>query len=329
MNRLRRAGILGTGSALPSRVLSNADLEEMVETSHEWIVTRTGIEERRIAEPGEATSDYVADACENALDMAKVPPTDVDMLICATVTPDHVFPSTGNLVQEKLGLAKASAFDLSAACTGFLYGISLATAMIESGHATYVLVAAGDLLSRLVDYKDRSTCVLFGDGAGAVLLGPVYDNRGVLSFAIHSDGSGKDELYVKAGGSRLPATAETVERGDHFIKMSGSGTFRFAVDAMVSAIGEVLESSGISPEEVKLLVPHQANLRIIDAARRKFHISDDRVALVLKKYGNTSAASIPIALDEYVRAGRVHVGDVVVCVGFGAGLTWGAASIRM
>lgn len=329
MNNLLRAGILGAGSALPSRVLSNADLEKMVDTSNEWIVTRTGIEERRIAEPGEATSDYVATACENALQMANVEPSDVDMIICATVTPDHVFPSTANLVQERLGLQKASAFDLSAACTGFLYSLSLATGMIESGHAKCVLVAAGDLLSRLVDYTDRSTCVLFGDGAGAVLLGPVDKLRGVLSFSIHSDGRGKDALYVKAGGSRYPASVQTVLQREHFIQMSGRDTFRFAVDAMVSSIQEVLVSSGVSPEEVNLLVPHQANLRIIDAARRKFHISDDRVALVLKKYGNTSAASIPIALDEYVRAGRVGCGDVVVCVGFGAGLTWGAASIRL
>ncbi|MFB5191535.1 beta-ketoacyl-ACP synthase III [Alicyclobacillus fastidiosus] len=324
-----RAGILGTGSALPNRVLTNADLEQMVETNNEWIVTRTGIEERRIAEPGEATSDYVAAACQRALEMSGVAPSDVDMLICATVTPDHAFPSTGNLVQERLGLTKASAFDLSAACSGFLYALSLGTSMIEAGRAKYVLVSAGDILSRIVDYTDRTTCVLFGDGAGAVLLGPAEGDSGVMSFAIHSDGSGKDTLYLKAGGSRYPATQETVAKGDHYLKMAGRDTFKFAVQAMVSATEEVLEQAGLQPEDVALYVPHQANLRIIDAARRRFHIPDERVALTLNKYGNTSGSSIPIALDEFYRAGRVKKGDVVLCVGFGAGLTWGAAAFRL
>lgn len=329
MSERTRAGILGTGSGLPKRVLSNFDLEKMVETSDEWIVTRTGIRERRIAEAGEATSDYVAIACEQAMTAANVAAGDIDMLICATVTPDHAFPSTANVVQERLGLTKASSFDLSAACSGFLYGLSLGTAMIEAGRARYVLVAAGDLLSRIVDYTDRSTCVLFGDGAGAVVLGPIESDRGVLSVALHSDGRGKDVLYVAAGGSRKPASAETVANGEHFIRMSGRDTFKFAVQAMVSATEEVLESSGLQPEDVALYVPHQANLRIIDAARRRFHIPDERVALTLDKYGNTSASSIVIALDEYVRAGRVGPGDVVLLVGFGAGLTWGAAAVRL
>lgn len=329
MTTQTRAGILGTGRALPDKVLTNADLERMVDTSHEWIIARTGIEERRIAEADEATSDYIARACEQALAMSGVSPEAVDMLICATVTPDHAFPTTGNLVQERLGLTKASAFDLSAACSGFLYALSLATSMIEAGRATYILVSAGDILSRITDYTDRSTCVLFGDGAGAVLLGPVDADRGVMSFALHSDGRGKDALYLKAGGSRYPASAETVAAGDHYLRMSGRDTFKFAVNAMVSATEEVLETSGLAPEDISLYVPHQANLRIIDAARRKFHIPDDKVALTLKKYGNTSASSIPIALDEYYREGRVGPGDVVLCVGFGAGLTWGAAAIRL
>jgi 3-oxoacyl-[acyl-carrier-protein] synthase III len=324
-----RAGILGTGSALPSRVLSNADLEQMVDTNNEWIVTRTGIEERRIAEAGEATSDYVTIACERALEMSKVAKEDVDMVICATVTPDHTFPSTANLVQDNLGLTKASAFDLSAACTGFLYALSLATSMIEAGRAKYILVSAGDILSRITDYTDRTTCVLFGDGAGAVLLGPVEGERGVLSFSIHSDGSGRDTLYLKAGGSRFPTTAQTVANGDHFLKMAGRDTFKFAVQKMVTATEAVLESSDLRPEDIALYVPHQANLRIIDAARRRFHIPDERVALTLNKYGNTSASSIPIALDEAYREGRVKKGDVVLCVGFGGGLTWGAATIRL
>lgn len=329
MTKRVHAGILGTGSAVPQRVLSNADLEKMVDTSDEWIVTRTGIRERRIAEPHEATSDYVYLACERALAAAGVPASEVDMLICATVTPDTMFPSTANLVQARLGADKAAAFDLAAACSGFLYGMSVAAGLIESGHSRYVLVSAGDLLSRITDYEDRSTCVLFGDGAGAVLLGPVEGDKGILAFDLGSDGNGGKFLILPAGGSRIPASHESVDARLHFLKMQGQETFKFAVKAMTSATERALDKGGLQKEDIDLLVPHQANIRIIDAASRRFGLDDDKVVVTIHKYGNTSASSIPIAFDEAVREGRAKEGDLVVMVGFGGGLTWGALAVRL
>ncbi|WP_304503211.1 beta-ketoacyl-ACP synthase III [Alicyclobacillus sp. TC] len=326
-----RAKILGTGSAVPQRVLSNADLEKMVDTSDEWIVTRTGIRERRIAEANEATSDYVAKACERALTAAGVDASEVDLIVCGTVTPDMMFPATANLVQNAIGAKKAASFDLSAACSGFLYGLSLGASFIESGHFSYVLVVAGDLLSRITDYEDRSTCVLFGDGAGAVLLGRAEESEeaGILGFSLGSDGSGGHLLNMPAGGSRIPASAESVAARLHYLKMQGQETFKFAVNAMVSSTEEVLEKVGYQKEDISLLVPHQANIRIIDAARRRFGLPEDKVMVTIDKYGNTSASSIAIALDEAVREGRAKTGDLVVCVGFGGGLTWGSVAIRL
>ncbi|MCL6516444.1 beta-ketoacyl-ACP synthase III [Alicyclobacillus sp.] len=329
MNRQYRAGILGTGSALPSRVLTNQDLEKMVDTSDTWIVERTGIRERRIAEPGEATSDYGYLACRRALDAAGVAPEAVGMVICATVTPDMMFPSTASLIQDRLGANRAGAFDLSAACTGFLYGLANAVAMVESGMQEYVLVCAADLLSRITDYEDRSTCVLFGDGAGAVLVGRVGEERGFLAFDLGSDGSGGRFLYMPAGGSRRPASAETVSAREHFIKMEGRETFKFAVKAMASSTERVLETAGLTRDDIDLLVPHQANIRIIDAARKRFGLEEEKVVVTIDRYGNTSASSIPIALDEAVRTGRAQPGQLVVMVGFGGGLTWGATAVRL
>ncbi|MCL6637808.1 MAG: ketoacyl-ACP synthase III [Alicyclobacillus sp.] len=324
-----RAGILGTGSALPQRVLTNADLEQMVDTNDEWIVTRTGIRERRIAEPGETTSDYAVAACQQALTRAGVEAAAVDMVICATVTPDMVFPATACLVQDRIGAVNAGAFDLSAACTGFLYGLACAAAMVQAGLNRYVLVCAADLLSRITDYEDRKTCVLFGDGAGAVLVGPVSEGRGFLSFDLGSDGSGGHFLYLPAGGSKMPASLETISNRQHYLKMEGQETFKFAVKAMASSTERVLETAGLTKDDIDLLVPHQANIRIIDAARKRFGLDEDKVAVTIHKYGNTSASSIPIALDEAVQEGRVGSGDVVVMVGFGGGLTWGAAAVRL
>lgn len=324
-----KAGIIGTGSAMPTDVLTNADFERMVDTSDEWIVSRTGIHERRISKPGEATSDYASVACERALEMAGVSAADVDMIFCATVTPDMMFPSTGSLIQDRIGATRAAAMDLSAACTGFLYGISLATGLVESGQYRYVLVSAADLLSRITDYTDRSTCVLFGDGAGAVLVGPVSEGRGFLAFDLGSDGSGGKSLYMPAGGSRMPATVESVEAKQHYLKMEGQETFKFAVKAMAASTERVLEKAGLNRDDIDLLVPHQANIRIIDAARKRFGLNEDKVAITVHKYGNTSASSIPIALDEAVREGRVGMNDLVVMVGFGGGLTWGAAAVRL
>ncbi len=324
-----QAGVLGTGSALPSRVLSNSDLERMVDTSDEWITTRTGIKERRIAEANESTSDYATLACQRALESAGVSPDEVDLIVCATVTPDTMFPATASLIQHKLGATRAAAFDLSAACSGFIYALSLASAYIESGRYTKILVVAADLLSRITDYEDRSTCVLFGDGAGAVLLGPADAQKGFLAFDLGSDGSGAEFLIQPAGGSRVPATIESVESRLHFLRMSGQETFKFAVKAMVSATERVLSSAGMDVSDIDLLVPHQANIRIIEAARRKFDLVEEKVMVTIHKYGNTSSSSMAIALDEAVRAGRAKSGDLVVIVGFGGGLTWGAALLRL
>lgn len=324
-----RAGILGTGSALPERVMTNADFEKIVDTNDEWIVTRTGIRERRIAELNEATSDYAYLACKRALEAAGVDAVDVDQIICATVTPDMMFPSTASIIQNRLGAKRAGASDLSAACSGFLYGLLHATSMVETGRAKYVLVVAADLLSRITDYTDRSTCVLFGDGAGAALIGLAAEGSGFLSFDVGSDGSGAHYLYMPAGGSRMPASQSSVDGKMHFLRMEGQETFKFAVKAMQSSAEKVLEEAKLTKEDIDLLVPHQANIRIIEAARKRFGLSEDKVAVTIHKYGNTSASSIPIALDEAVREGRVHAGDLVVMVGFGGGLTWGATAVRM
>lgn len=329
MTVVKRAGILGTGSALPKRVLSNSDLEKMVDTNDEWIVSRTGIRERRIAEPGDATSDYAALACQRALESAGVAATEVNQIICATVTPDMMFPATACLIQDKIGATHAGAFDLSAACTGFLYGLHTASSMIAAGQAKYVLVVAGDILSRITDYEDRSTCVLFGDGAGAVLVGEVDEDKGFRSFDLGSDGSGAKSLHMPAGGSRIPASQESVQARQHFLKMEGQETFKFAVRTMAASTEKVLQLAGLQKEDIDLLVPHQANIRIIDAARKRFGLDEDKVVVTIHKYGNTSASSIPIALDEAVREKRAKSGDLVVMVGFGGGLTWGSTAVRL
>jgi 3-oxoacyl-[acyl-carrier-protein] synthase-3 len=324
-----RAGILGTGSALPERVLSNADLEKMVDTDDEWITSRTGIKERRIAAEGETTSDYATLAGERALADAGISAAELDLVICATVTPDMMFPATACLVQDRLGANRAGAMDLSAACSGFLYGLSTASALVESGRCRYVLVIGADLLSRIVDYQDRTTCVLFGDGAGAAVVGPVAEEKGFLAFDLGSDGSGGKHLYLPAGGSKMPATEESVKARMHFLKMEGRETFKFAVKAMAASTEKVLAEAGLTREDIDLLVPHQANIRIIEAARERFGIAKEKVVVTIHKYGNTSASSIAIALDEARREGRAKPGDLVVMVGFGAGLTWGAAAVRL
>lgn len=324
-----KAGVLGTGSALPDTIVTNQDLEKMVDTNNEWIVTRTGIRERRIAAEGEATSDYALLAAQRALDAAGLTPNDIDLILCATVTPDMVFPATACLVQDRLGANNSAAYDISAACTGFICGLTTAAAYIESNMYRYVLVIGADLLSRLTDFQDRSTCVLFGDGAGAAVIGPVSGGRGLMSFDLGSDGSGAGHLYIPAGGSRKPASAETIANREHYIRMGGRDTFKFAVRAMGASIERVLERAKITSSDVHALVPHQANIRIIEAACERFGWSMEKVVVTIHKYGNTSAASIPIALDEAVREGRLQVGQLCVFVGFGAGLTWGAAAVRL
>ncbi|HEY8498017.1 MAG TPA: beta-ketoacyl-ACP synthase III [Limnochordales bacterium] len=323
-----RVGIWGTGSAVPERVLTNFDLERMVETSDEWIRTRTGIRERRICGEATATSDLAVEAARRAMEAAGVGPDEVDLVVVATVTPDMAFPSTANLVQDRLGLKGAAAFDLAAACSGFLYAMDVAASAVHAGRARRALVIGADCLSKITDYTDRSTCVLFGDGAGAVVLGPVREGYGILASQLGSDGSLGHLLYLPAGGSRRPASERTVAERLHYIKMSGNEVFKIAVRTMGDAAEAVLRQAGLGVEQVRYLIPHQANIRIIEAAARRLGMPEERVVVNIDRYGNTSSASIGLALDETVRAGRVADGDVLLMVAFGGGLTWAATVLR-
>ncbi|MBA4544033.1 MULTISPECIES: beta-ketoacyl-ACP synthase III [Thermoactinomyces] len=325
---MRAVGILGTGAYVPEKVLTNADLEKMVDTSDEWIVSRTGIRERRIAAPEEASSDLAVKAAEKALEAAGISAADIDLIIVATVTPDMAFPATACLVQDRLKAEKAATFDLSAACTGFMYGVATASQFIATGVYKYALVIGVECLSRITDWTDRNTCVLFGDGAGAAVLGPVEEGYGFLSFELGGDGSGGELLKLEAGGSRQPASVETVQQKLHTISMAGREVFKFAVRVLGNATDEALVKAGLSKEDIDLLVPHQANIRIIDSAIKRFGLTEDKVVINLDRYGNMSSASIPVALDEAVKEGRVKKGDTLVLCGFGGGLTWGATVLK-
>jgi 3-oxoacyl-[acyl-carrier-protein] synthase-3 len=325
---LRGATIAGTGMYVPERCLTNADLERMVETSNAWIEERTGIRVRRIAAPEQASSDLGLIAGRRALEMAGLGPEDVDQIVVATTTPDRVLPSCACTLQAQLGARNAAAYDLFAACSGFIYGLGIARGLIGTGLADTVLLVGVEALSRITDYTDRNTCVLFGDGAGAAVLRPCAADEGILSVAIRSDGSQGDLLEVPAGGSRLPASAETVARRDHFVKMRGREVFKVAVRMMEESLRRALEDAGLSPSDLDLVIPHQANRRIIDATRERLGLTCDKVVLNLDRYGNTSSASIPISLDEVVRAGRLKPGDHVGFTAFGGGLTWGASVTR-
>ncbi|WP_138751622.1 beta-ketoacyl-ACP synthase III [Paenibacillus sinopodophylli] len=322
---LHPVGIIGTGKYVPERILSNKELEAMVETNDEWIVTRTGIKERRIAATEEATSDLALHASRAAIAAAGLTAEDIDLIIVATITPDMFFPSTACLLQDKLGAKKAAAFDLSAACSGFIYGLATGSSMIASGMYKHVLVVGAETLSRITDYTDRNTCILFGDGAGAVVLGHVEEGRGFRSFELGADGSGGELLKVSGGGSRIPATEESIQTKQHYIYMAGNDVFKFAVRIMGSVAEDALQKAGIAKEDVDLLVPHQANIRIIQSALNRLNLSEDKAMINLDKYGNMSSASIPVALAEAVEQGRVKEGDRIVLVGFGGGLTWGAS----
>ncbi|MCS7080741.1 MAG: ketoacyl-ACP synthase III [Chloracidobacterium sp.] len=322
------AGILGTGRALPERTLTNADLEKMVETSDEWIVSRTGIRERRIAAPDETTSHFATLAAQQALKAAGLTPNDLDLIICATVCPDMMLPSTACLIQSKLGAKRAAAYDLVAACSGFIYGLATARSFIEAGHCRYVLVIGAELLSRFVDYTDRATCVIFGDGAGAAVVGPVEAGRGILAHRILSDGDYAELLYTPGGGTRYPASETTVRQRLHYIKMRGNELFKVAVRSMADTVGQILDELRLSPSDVDLFVPHQANQRITDAVAERLGIERERIYVNIERMGNTSSASIPIALDECVEAGRIKPGHLLVFAAFGAGVTWGAMALR-
>jgi len=318
-------GILGTGMYVPERILTNQDLENMVETTDEWIVTRTGIRERRLASPEQATSDLALFAAEEALRNAGLTAEDVDLIIVATITPDMAFPSTACVLQERLGAKRAAAFDLSAACSGFIYALANATGLIATGMYKHVLVVGAECLSKITDYKDRNTCILFGDGAGAVVLGPVPEGRGFRSFVLGADGSGGELLNLYAGGSRCPLSQEALDQRLHYIRMAGKEVFKFAVKVMGSAAEEALRKANLDKSDVDLLIPHQANIRIIQSALERLELPEEKCMINLHKYGNVSAGSIPIALAEAVRENRIKEGDCVVFVGFGGGLTWGAS----
>lgn len=320
--------ITGTGSSAPDRVLTNADLEKMVDTSDEWITTRTGIKERRIAPPGYAASDYAYDASIKAMDMAGVTADDLDLIILGTVTPDSPLPSTSCILQDRLKASNAAVVDLVAACSGFIYGLEFARALIRTGQKKTALVIGVETLSRIVNWKDRNTCVLFGDGAGAAILGPSDEPGGILETYTKADGSLAHLLHVPAGGGRLPLSLDNMGNGDRYIKMKGPEVFKSAVRAMGEAATVILEKTGTDSKDVDLMIPHQANIRIIEATARRIGLPMERVFVNIQKYGNTSAASIPIALDEAVRSKRIHPGDKVILVSFGAGFTWGSVLVQ-
>lgn len=326
-NLLYNAGIIGIGACLPDKVLTNFDLEKLVETSDDWITTRTGIKERRIAKENEATSDISVKAAMEAVKMAGIEGEDIDLIIECTVTPDMMYPATAAIIQDKLNAKNAAAFDLSAGCTGFIYGVSVANQFIKTGFYKNVLVVGCDLLSRVTDFSDRNTCVLFGDGAGAVVVSRT-EKAGIIESFLGADGSGSSYLTLPAGNSRMPASYETIEKKMHFTQMDGKEVFKFAVNAMPKAVNEVLKKAGYGVNDIDILIPHQANIRIIDSAVKKLGIDNQKVYTTIEKYGNMSSGSIPVTLDSIHKDGKLKKGDKIVLVGFGAGLTYGAVLLE-
>lgn len=328
MTKFVDVGIVGTGSYLPKGIMTNKDMEKIVETSDEWIRTRTGIEERRVLEEGLSTSDMATEAAKIALADANLLPEDVDLIIVATCTPDMAFPATACIVQANLGANRAAAFDVETACSGFLYALTIGEQFIKTGFYKNVLIIGAETLTRVLNWEDRNTCVIFGDGAGAVVLQQVEEGYGILASHLGADGSNGGFLTQPAGGARMPATLETVGNKLHTIQMDGSEVFKFAVRAMGKASIQVLEDSNLNLEDIDMLIPHQANMRIIDAAAKRLKLTSDKVYVNLNKVGNMSAASVPVALDEANRKGLIKKGDVVLLVAFGGGLTWGSAIMK-
>jgi 3-oxoacyl-[acyl-carrier-protein] synthase-3 len=323
-----RAQIVGTGAALPERVVTNADLETIVDTSDEWITSRTGIRERRIARSDEYLSQYASPAAAMALERAEITAAEVDLILCATVTPDMITPATACFIQQDLGAVNAAGFDLSAGCSGFLYALATGQTFIEAGKARTVLVIGGEILSRFINWEDRSTCVIFADGAGAMVLRAGSGERGILASRMHSDGAMADFITIAGGGSRYPSTPERLQEKVNTIKMKGNETFKVAVRSIEEVSREVLDEAGLSPDEVDLFVPHQANQRIIDAVGQRLGIPGDRCYVNIERTGNTSAASIPIALHEVVEGGGLKQDNHVLMAAFGAGLTWAGSVVR-
>ena len=324
----RTCSITGVGSYVPEKILANADLEKMVDTSDEWITTRTGIKERRIAAKDEFTSDMAAKAAQRAMKMAGVTAAQIDLIIVATITPDMPFPATACFVQQKIGAKRAAAFDLEAACSGFIYGLEIGQQFIMSRTYDTVLIIGAEKLSAITDWKDRNTCVLFGDGAGAAVLQNRENSHGLLTAVMGADGGKADLLFMPGGGSRCPASKDTVDARLHFLRMSGKETFKNAVQAMCSAAQEVLRRCEVDITRIKCVIPHQANRRIIDAVGERLGAAPEQMFINVHRYGNTSAASVAIALDEAVASGKIQRGDLILLVVFGAGLTWGAAVIE-
>jgi len=324
----KAARITGFGHYLPEKVLTNSDLEKMVDTSDEWILTRSGIKERHIAAENEACSDLAFEASKVALADAGVDPKDLDTIIVATITPDMVLPSVSCIIQDRLGAKKAAAFDISAACSGFIYGLSIASSMIALGKAEKILLVGVEILSGITDYTDRNTCVLFGDGCGAVVIEEGEQGEGILSTYMQSDGSLGELLYVPGGGSRMALTAERLQEGQQYVKMKGDGLFKYAIRAMVDAAERTLKEADFSTSDVSFLIPHQANIRIIEAVRKRLKLEKEQVVINIDRVGNTSSASIPIALSEIKEGGILKKGDIVIMVAFGGGLTWGAALLK-
>lgn len=327
-NNQINAGVLATGSAYPEGVLTNADLERIVETSDEWITSRTGIKQRHVAGDDEYTSLFAVRAARQAIERAGIDASEIDLLVCATVTPDQILPSTACLIQAEIGAHNAAAFDLVAACSGFVYGVTLANQMIRSRQARYALVIGAEVLTRYVDYTDRSTCVIFGDGAGAAVLGAVEGTRGILASRIRSDGRFAEQLFSPGGGTRIKPSAETLSTGQHFFKMRGNELFKVAVRSMAEVSIEVLAEANLTTDDIKLFIPHQANQRITDAVADRLGVDPSRVYSNIAMHGNTSSASIPIAMDECAMQGRLQPGDPVLLASFGGGATWGAVAMR-
>jgi 3-oxoacyl-[acyl-carrier-protein] synthase-3 len=326
MNRLT-AAITAVGGYVPETKLTNADLERMVETTDEWIKSRTGIEERRILkEPGKGSSDLAVPAIQQLCEKRGISPEEIEVIICCTVTPDMVFPATANIISDKLGAKNAWGFDLEAACSGFLYGLSVGASLIESRRYKKVVVVGVDKMSSIIDYSDRTTCILFGDGAGAVLLEPNSDGLGLIDSILKSDGSGRQYLHMKAGGSVKPATAETVAHKEHFVFQDGQPVFKFAVTRMADVSAELLERNNLTGDDIAWLVPHQANKRIIDATANRIGLKPEKVMLNIQKYGNTTAATIPLCLWEWKH--ELNKGDLIVLAAFGGGFTWGASLLK-
>src|SRR5436189_186182 len=325
---MANAGIIGMGHAYPQGILTNADLERMVETSDEWITSRTGIKQRHKAASDEYTSQFGTKAAQQALDRAGLKAEDIDIIICATTTPDQIMPSTGALIQAQIGAVNAAGMDVFAACSGFLYGLTMVESMIKTGQIKYALVVGAEVLTKYVDYTDRGTCVIFGDGAGAAVLGPVPEGKGILATKIKSDGRYEEQLYAPGGGTKLGTTHKTIDDREHYFKMKGNELFKVAVRSMADISAEMVEKAGYTVDDIDIVIPHQANQRITDAVASRLGVADEKVYSNIAEHGNTSSASIPIAIDECIESGKIKEGSLVLLTAFGGGVTWGGTVIR-